>query len=465
MDSEEPEHNNSDIDKSPKAGIEMRPPKSRFKLALLALAVLLIISSLLIGGILPRLARQKKIDSAALAVQDGIPGVNVITAKQAPAITDLELPGDVEAIQVATISAQTSGYLRRWYVDIGDRVKSGQLLAEIDTPEVDQQLEQARATLVQARAGLAQAEANLHQAVTNLEFARVSFERWDYLAQQHVVPDQDRDQMQAAYRASKATVDAMQANINATKATIAANEANVRRFVYLQGYKKVYAPFAGIITARNVEVGSLINSGSGSNASSSTGATDSGASIPGSNTTQMGTGAPAGGGGLFQTARIDTLRVFISVPQTFVTSIRPGQSTEIAIREFPQQKFTGRVARTANALDPASRTLLTEVQIGNADYRLLPGMYATISLNVTLAEPPVRIPATALVIRDSGPQVVIVTSDQKARFQNVVIGRDYGNELDIVSGLEPGATIVVNIADGVQDGSPVRAQRAQTETQ
>jgi multidrug efflux pump subunit AcrA (membrane-fusion protein) len=447
---------------APQAASEKGRPKSRFKLVVSALIALVILAGLLVAAILPRIAQQKKITAAAQSMQNALTAVNVITAEQAPASSELELPGNVEAIQTATVSARTSGYLRRWYADIGDRVKAGQLLAEIDTPEVDQELQQARANLVQAQASLGQAEANLQQAKTNMEFARVSYERWKYLAEQGVVSVQDRDQTQAAYNAAKATVDAMQANINTSKAVIAANVANVRRFQEMQGFNKVFAPFAGIITARNVEVGSLISAGSGSSVSSSTGTTASGATTPGTGTTQTGTGAPASSGGLFQIARTDTLRIFISVPQTYVSLVKEGQSTNISIRELPQQTFTGRVVRTTSALDPASRTLLTEVQIANSGSVLLPGMYATVKFSVAMAEPPVRIPATALVIRADGPQVVTVTADEKAHYQKVVIGRDYGGQVDIISGLAPGATLVVNIADGLQEGESVSVQPAQT---
>jgi multidrug efflux pump subunit AcrA (membrane-fusion protein) len=440
-------------------GTELRK-KQRFNRVLLSLIGLVMIAGLLVAAVLPRIDRQKKITAVAQAMQDAVPAVNVITAEQAPASSELELPGNIEAIQLATVSAQTSGYLKRWYVDIGDRVKAGQLLAEIDTPEVDQELEQARSTLLQARASLAQAEANLHQAITNMEFARVTYERWEALAEQHAVSDQDRDQTLAAYNVAKAGVDAMQANINFAKAAIAANEANVRRFLNLQGFKKVSAPFVGIITARNVEVGSFISAGGGTSAAVTTGTTASGATTPGSGTTQTGTGAAAGGGGLFQIARIDTLRIFISVPQTFVYSIKAGQTTDITVKEFPQQKFTGSVIRTSNALDPASRTLLTEVQITNPGYQLLPGMYATVTFGVALAKPPVRIPATALVVRADGPQVVSVTEDHKAHYQKVMIGRDYGGMLDIISGLEPGSTLILNIPDGLQDGDSVHVQHA-----
>lgn len=449
---------------APATAGDKRPAKRRFRLALIALGALILLGGLVLAGVLPRLARQKKITAASQAVQDNIPNVNVVQVQEAPASSDLQLPGDVEAIQVATISAQTTGYLRKFHADIGDRVGAGQLLAEIDTPQVDQQLQQARADLAQAVASLGQAEANLNQALTNMEYARVTYERNKYLAQQHVVSDQIRDQMKAAYDAAKATVDAMQANINAAKAMIGSNEANVRSLKALQGFQKVFSPFAGVITARNVEVGSLINPGSTSSVSTSTGTTPSSATLPGG-TTPKGTNAPATGGGLFEIARIDTLRIFISVPQTFASTIKSGQTANISFRELPEKTFTGRVVRTTSALDPGSRTLLTEVQTPNSDYQLLPGMYATVNFGVQSPDPPVRIPATALIIHADGPQVAVVTSDQKVHYQKIVIGRDYGNELDIISGLEPGTTVIVNVADGLQEGAQVHTQAAQSVNQ
>jgi multidrug efflux pump subunit AcrA (membrane-fusion protein) len=439
-------------------------PKRHFRLALIALVALILFAGLMLAGVLPRLARQKKITTAAQAVQDSIPNVSVVQVQEAPASSDLQLPGDVEAIQVATISAQTTGYLRRLHVDIGDRVSAGQLLAEIDTPQVDQQLQQARAVLAQAVASLGQAEANLNQAATNMEYARVTYERNKYLAQQHVVSDQIGDQMKAAYDVAKSAVDAMQANINAAKATIASNEANVRSLKALQGFQKVFSPFAGVITARNVEVGSLINPGT-SSVSTTTGTTASSATVPGGGTTPKGTNAPATGGGLFEIARIDTLRIFISVPQAFASTIKSGQTANISFRELPQKTFTGRVVRTTSALDPGSRTLLTEVQTPNPDYQLLPGMYATVNFGVQSPDPPVRVPATALIVRADGPQVAIVTGDQRVHYQKVVIGRDYGSQLDIISGLEPGATVIVNVSDGLQEGAQVHTQPAQSGNQ
>src|SRR5215475_5206785 len=262
MDSEEPTTSPSGPDEpqsrpaeSPRAEGGERRPKGCFKLVVLALIGLLFFAGLLAVGILPRIKRQKKIMDASQAIKDSIPTVDVITAEYAPATSELALPGNIEAIQTTPVSARTNGYLCRWYADIGDRVKAGQLLAEIDTPEVDQQLQQTRANL-------AQAHANLGQAITNMQYTRVTYERWRYLASQHVVSDQDRDQTWEAYNAAIATVDAMRANVNVAQAAIAANEANVRQLMALQGFKRIFAPFAGIISARNVEVGSLVNAGS-----------------------------------------------------------------------------------------------------------------------------------------------------------------------------------------------------------
>ena len=454
------ETSQDELETQPNQATRDRQRRTRYlRRALIALIALVLGGGLVLAGVLPRLARQKKITAASQAVRESIPNVSVVQAQLAPASSDLQLPGDVEAMQVATISAQTTGYLRRFHADIGDRVRAGQLLAEIDTPQVDQQLQQARADLAQAVASLGQAEANLNQAVTNREYARVTYERNKYLAQQHVVSDQVRDQMQAAFDVAKATVDAMQANINAAKAAIASNEANVRSLKALQGFQKVFSPFAGVITARNVEVGSLINPGS-SSVSSSTGTTASGAMLPGSGTTPKGTNAPATGGGLFEIARIDTLRIFISVPQTFASTIKAGQTASISIRELPAKTFAGKVVRTTSALDPGSRTLLTEVQSPNSDNQLLPGMYATVNFGVKSPDPPVRIPATALIIRSDGPQVAVVSNDQKVHYQKVVIGRDYGTQLDIISGLTHGTTVIVNLADGLQEGAQVRPQSA-----
>jgi multidrug efflux system membrane fusion protein len=427
----------------------------RLKVALMMLLALVVLIGLFALGFVPRKRRLAMTTDAAQNAQNSFPEVNVVTAQQSAASSDLQLPGNIEAAQVAAVSARTSGYLRNYYVDIGARVHAGQLLAEIDTPEVDQELQQARATLDQMRATLVQAQAHLQQARTNMEFARVSDDRWKQLGVDGVVARQDVDQKQAAYDASRATVDADLANINASQSAINANEANVRRLEELQGYKKVYAPFAGVITARNIETGSLISAGGGSNLTASTGATPAGAMTPGSGSTSTSTGAAAAGGGLFQIARIDTLRIFVSVPQTYFATVGSGQTVDVTVRELPQKTFNGRTARSANALDPASRTLLTEVDLDNSDGSLLPGMYAQVKFHVSLSAPPVRVPANVLVIRAEGPQVLELTADRKVHYQKVELGQDYGAEVDIINGLAAGTSIITNPGDGLKEGQQV----------
>jgi multidrug efflux pump subunit AcrA (membrane-fusion protein) len=431
----------------------------RRKLIVGSLIVLVFFSSLLTLGITAHVKRLRKIDNASNAVKQAVPVVQVITAQQSHANSDLVLPGNIEAIQVTTINARTSGYLKQWYVDLGDRVRVGQKLADIDTPEVDQALQQAQSDLLQARAMLAQSQANLEQARTNMAFARVSFARYQNLVELGVVTHQDTDQREAEYNSAKATVNAMQASVRVSESSIHSNEANVRRLTDLQGFKRVYAPFAGIITARNVEIGSLI----GTSGTNSTGTTSAGASS--SSTTSASTSAGGGGattGGIFSLARTDTVRIHVSVPQTYVSAVKVGMTADVSIRELPQKTFTGRVVRRAEALDPASRTMLVEVDLSNRDFSLLPGMYAEVKFRVNLSDPPVRVPANVLIIRTSGPQVLVVTADQKVHYQNVELGTDYGAEIDINQGLEPGSTVVTNPGATLSEGQSVTVMTART---
>jgi multidrug efflux pump subunit AcrA (membrane-fusion protein) len=432
---------------------------------LISLAILVAIAGLLLAGILPRIQRQKTVQAAAQAVVNAVPAVNVATVRESLDNDGIELPGNIEAIQTTTISARTSGYLRRWYVDIGDRVKTGQLLAEIDTPEVVQQLQQAQAALEQARAALAQSEANLQQARTNMELGRVTYDRYSYLSAKGVLDRQSTDQAKAGFDASTATVNAMVAAINSSRANINANQANVKRLTELLGYNKVYAPFVGIITARFVDVGSLIGPGGSSSSSttSSPGASSGmtmGASASGVGSTSTNVGSGSSGGALFSLARIDSLRVYINVPQAYMASIHPGQTAAVAVKEIPQKTFQGKVVRTASALDASSRTLLTEVDIDNKNYELLPGMYALLKVTEALPVPRIRIPSSALIVRSDGPQVAVVTADNKVHLQRVVIGRDYGTEVEITDGLAAGQGVIVTINDGVQEGRVVNPSPA-----
>jgi multidrug efflux pump subunit AcrA (membrane-fusion protein) len=434
---------------------------SRTALVAAAALVILLFATLLTLGVVSRVRRDRKND-AALKEDQQVATVTVIKAQRSSSSADLELPGNIQAMQVTTISARTSGYLKRWYVDIGDRVHTGQLLADIDAPEVRQEIEQARQNLNQAKAGLGQQQANLQQARTNAEFARVTYERYHYLVTQGVVSKQDADEKQAAYHVALATVDAQQANVRAADATINANQANLRRMIELQGYQRIYAPFTGVITARFVDTGALIGGSAGANPSTPTasaggngsaGAGAASGSGPGNDPSQ--TTSPSGSA-LFNIARIDTLRIYINVPQAFVSSMHKGETTDISVKEKPTEKFTGYVARTASALDPATRTLLTEVQIKNSDLTLLPGMYAAVKFSVALSEPPINVPSSALIVRADGTQVATVTADQKIHFQKVDVGRDYGKTVDIIGGLEENQEVVIDPTVSLGEGTPVR---------
>lgn len=444
---------------------------SRTKLVIVAIVAILLLAALLVLGVVPRLRRDKKNDEAAKETGNAVPVVNVVRTERASSDSNLELPGNVEAVQVTTINARTSGYLKRWYVDIGDRVRANQLLAEIDAPETQQEIEQARANLQQARAGLGQTQANLQQARTNAEFARVTYERWHYLVGQGIVSKQDADEKQAAYTAAESTVNARQADVKASQATISANEANIRRLIELQGYQKIYAPFTGVITARFVDTGSLIGASSSASSSSTPSSSSTSGNSGGSTSTSSSSAgnptpsSPAPSGALFSIARVDTLRIYVNVPQAFVESVRPGQETEVSIRELPQRKFVGRVARTANALDPQTRTLLTEVEVNNSDFTLLPGMYAEVKFGITLPEAPVRVPSSALIVRGDGTFVATLTPEQKIHFQKVAVGRDYGKAVDIVSGLDEGQSLVIDPTVSLQEGTQVKANEAKNNNQ
>lgn len=353
-------------------------------------------------------------------------------AKRSAASSEVQLPGNVQPVQEALMYARTSGYVRRRLVDIGDRVNAGQLPAEIEAPEADQELLQARASLLQVRA--------------NADLAKMTAQRWSQLEREQVVPHQQAEEKQAAYAVSTANVTAAQANVKAVnenvnavqaqvraqEANVQAQEANVRRLETLQGFQKVTAPFAGIIMARNVEVGALISAGS--------------------NTTSRE---------LFRLAQMDTVRVFANVPQTYIAGIQPGQSAEVVVRELPQKTSAGKVMRTASALDAASRTLPVEVHVNNPEQAILPGMYAQVKLQTTRPTPPLLVPSNALIIRADGPQVALVLHDQTVRYQKVQVERDYGTAVEIASGLKGDESLVINPTSALLDGTAVKAMAVQ----
>jgi RND family efflux transporter MFP subunit len=399
-----------------------RARPSKTVLWTLALGFALLVAAGFLAGYIPHQRRESMLIAEAKAEGDAAPLVNVVTAERSGRQTELILPGNIQPVTEAPVLARASGYVKRRYVDIGDRVKAGQLVAEIEAPELDQQVRQARAALEQSQASLEQSVASLQQGKSNEELARVTAQRWDNLVKRGVVSRQENDTYQAQYESQKANVHALEKAVAAAKSNVAVSEASLARLGELQGYEKVLAPFAGVITLRNVDVGMLITDGSTL---------------------------------LFRIAQTDKLRTYVNVPQSDASSIRVGQAAKLSIADLPNRKFDGVVTRTANSLDPASRTLLTEVQTSNPDGSLMPGMYADVDLTTPRKDPPVLIPGDTLVVRTDGPQVATVDRDKRVHYQLIQLGRDYGDRIEVLSGLEPGQQIIVNPGDAVREKAKV----------
>ena len=375
-------------------------------------------------GYLPRRQRTHEIVQAAQRQSDAQPVVLVAKARFAPRVTDLVLPGNIQAITEAPILARAGGYLIKRYVDIGDRVAAGQLLAEIDAPELDQQVRQAQAALQQTRAALAQAQANLAQARANAGLAKVTAERNTTLVSRGVLSKQEGDQSSATYNAQVAAVEAGSANVAAAQQNVSAAQAELQRLTEMQGFKSVRAPFAGIITLRNTDTGALIN-----NASTL----------------------------LFRIAQTGMLRIFINVPQSNYSDLRVGAPAQITVQEIPGRKFIGKISRISGALDTSTRTMLSEIAIPNPENVLVPGMYAQVQLSITRTHPPVVVSGEAVVIHGATTSVAIVDSDATVHFRTVQLGRDYGREVEITSGLQVGEQVIINPSDAVREGVKVKS--------
>jgi RND family efflux transporter MFP subunit len=380
-------------------------------------------------GTFPRLARQREALAAVRESPVTHPVVTTIHPKLGEPTSALLLPGNIEPLYSAAVYARTEGYLERRNVDIGAKVRAGQVLAVISSPEVDQQLLQARATLAQSEASLQQAKATFEQAKANAELTRLTKERDLPLGQQHAISQQIVDEAVQSHNARVADVDAAEANITAAQANVAANRANVARLMQLQSFEQVVAPFAGVITARNVERGDLVSTGSAS------------------------AGKP-----LFNIAQSGTLRIQIDVPQSDAVNIQDGQKASIDVKERLGREYTGLVVRSAGSLDSAARTMLTEVQVDNSDGSLLPGMYAQVKF--TLAEPHTAliIPTSSLVIDHGGMHVVIVEDSHKVHFVPVVIGRDMGIQVEILNGIQESDTLVASPSDLLHDGQDIEVR-------
>jgi RND family efflux transporter MFP subunit len=404
-------------------GHGQRKRPSAATLWILAIVVALALGGAFMVGYLPESSRQTALAKEAKEDAQALPPVNVTAVDQASSKSQLVLPGSIQAVTEAPVLARASGYINKRYVDIGDRVTDGQLLAEIDAKEFDQQVAQAKAGVDQANASLEQATANLEQGKTNMEMARYTFARWDALVKKGAVARQDADTYKSTYEASEQNVQSLEKAANAARSNIGVAQANLGRILQMQGYLKVKAPFAGVITVRNVDTGALVTDGSTL---------------------------------LFRIAQTDRLRTYVNVPQADSTGIHVGQPAELKIPDLPSHIFKGTVTRTANSLDPATRTLLAEVQVPNEGGQLLPGMYAEVYFTTPRAEPPLLIRADALVVRSEGSFVAVVDDDNVVHFKKIDVGRDYGDQLEVLGGLKKGERVVVSPGDVVRENVRVK---------
>ncbi len=378
-----------------------KPQKHRGYLVAGLLAILFLVAAIL--GIASRFSERNALakETEALAVAS----VSVIHPKAEPPQEQLVLPSTLQAYTESPIYARTSGYLKKWYKDIGSRVRQGEILADIETPEIDQELMQAKAARDQASA--------------QVEIARSSAKRWENLQKMDAVAQQETDERNSGYTQAQAN--------------LAAADANVRRLEQLESFKHVYAPFSGVITRRNVDIGALINSGN-------TGANQQ----------------------LFNIARTDPIRVYVSVPEAYAGMVRPGVHATIQLSSADGQNFSGNVVRNAEAIDPATRTLLTEIDVPNSKGELLPGSYAQVHFALKVAVPRLTIPVNAMLTRAEGTHAAVVDGNGKVQLKPIVIGRDYGRDVEVLSGIEQGDLIVLNPSDSLEDGQQVNIKQGGT---
>jgi RND family efflux transporter MFP subunit len=403
-----------------------RPRRKGLVIVAVAIAIL-VLGALLALGYWQRATRARQLAAAAQANQRLLPAVTVAPVREAPKEVEISLPGNVQAETETPVFARADGYIKRRMADIGDRVKAGQLLAEIDSPELEQQIREAEAALKRSQSALRQVEAALEKARANLGLAEVTAARWRTLVNKGLLSKQDGDEKQAALEARTADVAAAEADVQAARESIAAYEATLQRLRELQAFRQVRAPFAGVITARTVEVGSLVSAGSSTSIRE-----------------------------MFRLAQVRSLRVFVNVPQSEAPTIRPGLPCSVEVEEHHGRRFPGKVTRTANALDAASRTLLTEVQTPNPDGALLPGMYATVHFRLRRKNPPLLIPSASFRNTDKGPVAAVLAEGAIIHFVPVKLGRDYGAQIEVIEGLHPGQKVVTKLTDQVREGVKVR---------
>jgi multidrug efflux pump subunit AcrA (membrane-fusion protein) len=494
-------------------------PVPRRKIILWGLLALLLLIVLFLVGYLPRRHRNHLVEAAARRRAEALPIVNVTQVKRSEPVTGLLLPGNITPLTEAYIYARATGYVSRRYVDIGDRVHAGQILAEIDAPDLDQEVAQARAALAQSEEQLSQARASLENAQAQEELARVTWERYRVLVQHGAVSRQDADQQLANYKSQTANVHLQEAAVRTNQENVRASRANLDREIALQSFKQVRAPFNGVITARNFDVGALVSTGGGTQGSSTTpmggsqsSAASGNAGVGGASSSQQSqaTGAPGIGssGELFRVAQVGIVRVLVNVPQANAPAIVEGQSASVFVSEYSKREFTGKVTRTSRSLDEVARTLVAEVDVANPDFLLLPGMYTQVQFHNRLVDPPLLVPGDSIMATPNGLEVAIMidpTPEQRQKLQKemeqqkkrdaadpppkkdkkdtndkngesdqdaatapdaarrakrvhilkIEVGRDYGLETEVTNGLQGWEYVVTNPGDAVEEGTLV----------
>lgn len=373
------------------------PKSAPWKAPVVLLGTAAVAGGLFLVGAIPRFTHTRQLNAEAAAAK--LPIVNVATAAAGEANTEFTLPSSVEAAQSTPIYPRVNGYVKTLLVDIGSRVKAGDILATIETPELDEQVKSAQAALDQARA--------------NLKIAQTTSDRWQELRKSKVVAAQEVDERDSA--------------LEARKADLAAAEANVERLNRQQGFQKITAPFDGTVTQRHIEVGQLV-----------TGDLNDETRV------------------LFRLEQTQTLRAFIAVPQSAYRLVAVGQEVDLSFREVPGRTFTGKVVRTAGSLDATNRTLRTEIQIPNENADLVPGLFAEVKFKVQREQPPIAIPARALIIQTAGPQIATLSDDNKVTLAQVTVARDLGKTIELASGLNAGTRFVTNPTDTLRDGTAIQ---------
>ncbi len=428
----------------------------------------IVMSMILPVGVVPRILQAKELDQNKAKAERQLPAVSTAPVGSAPDNRLISLPGAIEAVTETPVYARASGYISSRLADIGDKVSPGQLLAHIDTPDIDQSAaeaqaqvfakiagkaqreanrDSAKADLDRAAAQLSQARADLVSVESDLKLARITFVRFRQLGNDGAVSAQDVDEREAKLKTSTAAKQAAEdriraaqsseiaaaarlkaeiANVYASDADINAAQAHANRSVTEKGFQNVVSPFSGVITERNIDDGALVTAGS-------------------ENSKAI----------LYRVARIDTVKVYVDVPQYAASGIRVGQTVSIKLKEFPGRKFEGEIARTSVALDPIARTLRTEIHVDNRQLDLKPGMYADVEISVPRTMRVFLIPANSLIVRSSGPQVLTVSRDKRAHYHGVTLGEDLGTEVEVVSGLTGKELLVINPPDSIAEGTPV----------